>query len=171
MPKIEVTYTDGGTAWVDNPNPEIGEIVTLNAVPFSGGGIDDIEAWDDQGYPIALYVQEVQTFTWNYVSMTIHVTFTPPKINIHIDGDGAAYVSNDFPSIGDNVTLHSDPDMGNRVKKIVGYDENGNVVTFRPIKEQEFIWNYQSLDIYITFGRRIPHRMPIEMYPIYGQYT
>lgn len=169
MSKIEVTYQGGGIAYVSNPDPINGETVTLTATPFAGATLDDIEAWDENGYPIALYVQEVQTFTWRYVSMSIHVTFSPPKINIYIDGDGSAYVTNEYPQLGDSVTLHCDPDQGKRVKKVVGYDENGNLIPFRPIKEQTFTWNYQTLDIYVTFGRAISHHMPLWMYPMFRE--
>ena len=167
MSAIEVVVSGGGYAWVDNPNPSQGDTVTLTCVPFTGAQLEDIYAYEEHGYSVALYVQEIQTFEWAYQSMTIYVEFTEPKIHIYIDGDGTAVVSNEYPTTGETVTLTCVPDMGKRVKKIEGYDENGNPVTFRRLKEQDFVWNYQSLDIYVTFGRRIPHRMPIEMYPIY----
>lgn len=170
MSTIEVTYTGGGTAWVDNPNPSAGEYVTLYAEPFDGANLEDIVAYNEHGESVAIYVQEVQTFLWEdqyFHQMFIYVTFTEPKIHIYIDGNGSASVSTEFPVAGETVILDCVPDMGQRVKKIVGYDENGNTVTFRRKKVQSFTWNYQTLDIYVTFGRRIPHRMPIEMYPIY----
>lgn len=165
MPLITVNYTGGGTAWVDNPNPSAGETVTLYAEPFEGATLDDIEAVDGEGYSIALYVQEEQTFEWQYDTMTITVTFSPPKIDITVIGDGAAWVSNDYPVTGDNVTLHCEPDPMKRIVSIVATDENGNIIPMRLKKEQTFIWLYQHLDIVITFGRAISHRMPIWMYP------
>ena len=165
MSDIYVEYEGGGTAWVSNSHPNIGEQVTLYAIPFAGATLDDIEAWDEGGYSIALSVQEEQTFTCNSQVITIHVTFSPPKIHIYIDGDGSAYVTNEYPVTGDSVTLHCDPDQGKRVKRVEAYDENGNLVPMRAVKEQTFIWNYQTLDIYVKFGRVYTHRMPIWMYP------
>ena len=82
MSLIDVITTGNGVAWVDNPDPVQGDTVTLNAIPDTGETLDDIQAWDEHGYSIALYVQQVQQFTWNYGSMTISVTFsgtpTPP---------------------------------------------------------------------------------------------
>ena len=46
------------------------------------------------------------------------------------------------------------------------YDENGNMITFDPIPEQDFTWEYETLDIIVTFAKKgLPHRMPIWMYP------
>ena len=167
MSAIEVFTQGSGMAWVSNSNPSPHEIVTLYCQPFAGARLEDIHAYEEHGYAVALYVQEEQTFEWTYESMMINVYFTEPKIHLYIDGNGSASVSTEFPTTGETVTLDCVPNMGQRVKKIVGYDENGNLVTFRRKKVQDFVWVYDTLDIYITFGRRIPHRMPIEMYPIY----
>ena len=162
MSKIDIYSTGGGSAWVSNYDPQDGEEITIYAEPVTGATLDDIVAFDIGGFPVALYVQEEQTLIWqdSYGKLSIYVTFSEPKIHIYIDGDGSAYVSNDYPVQGETVTLHCDPDQGKRVKKIAAYDENGTPVSFRPIKEQQFIWNYQTLNIYVTFGRAISHKMP-----------
>lgn len=81
MAKIDVLITGNGTAYVDNDDPNIGDIVTLYCDPVVGETLDDVIAWDEHGYSIALATVAVQSFTWNYGAMTISVTFsgtTPP---------------------------------------------------------------------------------------------
>ena len=170
MSKIDVYSTGGGTAWVSNSDPADGETVTLNAVPVSGATLDDIEAFDIGGYPVAIYVQQQQQITWydSYGKLSIYVTFSEPKIHIYIDGDGTAYVSNEYPVSGETVTLYCEPDVRRRVKSVVGYDENGDIITFSNKKEQDFIWTYDTLDIYVTFGKKLEHHMPIWMYPMFN---
>lgn len=167
MANIWVQYTGDGTAWVNNPTPNIGEEVTLYAIPDDGATLDDIEAWDEYGYSVALYVQEEQNFICNSNTITIQVTFSEPKIHIYIDGNGSAYVTNEYPSVSEVVTLYIDPMAGHKILSVIGYDENGNTVQFSNRKTQSFIWNYQTLDIYITI--RIDNNkkkgMPIWMYP------
>lgn len=167
MSDIWVEYEGGGTAWVNNNHPNIGEEVTLYAIPFTGATLDDIQAWDEHGYSVALYVQEEQTFICNSQTITIHVTFSEPKIHIYIDGNGSAYVTNEYPSFSEVVTLYIDPMAGYKIMRVVGYDENGNTVRFSNRKIQSFMWNYQTLDIYITI--RVDNNqkkgMPIWMYP------
>ena len=171
MSKIDVYSTGGGTALVSNPDPVNGEDVILNAIPNTGATLDDIVAFDIGGYPVALYVQQQQTITWrdSYGKLSIYVTFSEPKIHIYIDGDGTAYVSNEYPVSGETVTLYCDPDTRRTIKSIVGYDENGNIITFSNKKEQEFIWTYDTLDIYVTFGKELEHHMPIWMYPMFNE--
>lgn len=171
MSKIDVYSTGGGSAWVSNYDPQDGEEITIYAEPVTGATLDDIVAYDIGGFPVALYVQEEQTLIWqdSYGKLSIYVTFSEPLIHIYIDGDGSANVSNEYPVSGETVILECIPDMGKRIASIVGYDENGNLVRFRRKKTQSFTWVYQTLDIYVTFKRRIPHRMPIEMYPIYNR--
>lgn len=173
MSKIDVVVSGNGTAWVDNYDPSDGENVTLYCNPNEGETLDDVEAWDSGGHSIAMGVVPVQTFPWSdaFVAMTILVTFssaTPtPKIRINIDGDGSAYVDNEYPETGDTVTLFCDPQPRFRIDSIIAYDENGNIVPFEKVRQQSFIWEYQFLDIYITFKRKREKRMPIWMYPIF----
>ena len=167
MANIWVQYTGDGTAWVSNPTPNIGEQITLYAIPADGATLDDIEAWDEYGYSVALYVQEEQDFICNSNTITIQVTFSEPKIHIYVDGNGTASVSNRYPSVSEIVTLYIDPMPRQRILSVIGYDENGNVVRFRNRKVQSFMWTYQTLDIYITIriDNKIDKRMPIWMYP------
>ncbi len=168
MALITVISTGDGTAWVDNPNPAPNDTVTLTCQPFAGGAtLEDIEARDGGGYSVALAVVPVQTFTWAYDTLTITVTFSTPKVNITIDGDGSAYVDTDYPTAGQTVTLTVTPDTNGKIKSIIGYDENGNMITFRNAKVQTFTWNYQSLDIFVTFKNKASHRMPIWEYPLF----
>ena len=170
MSTIEVYSTGGGTAWVDNPNPTAGEYVTLYAEPFAGATLDDIVAYTENQEPIAIYVQEEQTFLWEdqyFHQMFIYVTFSEPKIHVYVNGNGSAYVTNEYPSVSEVVTLYIDPAPSFKVLSVIGYDENGNAVRFSNRKIQSFMWTYQTLDIYITI--RVDNNkekgMPIWMYP------
>ena len=168
MSKIDVVTVGNGTAYVDIPDPFDGETVTLQCDPDTDEQLLDIEAWDANGYSIALYVQPTQTFLWDdtWISMTIKVTFSVPKINIYITGDGTASVDDDHPDTGDTVTLTITPDPRRKIESVIAYDENGNLIQLQNATTQTFTWNYDSMDIYITFVKKgLPHRMPIWMYP------
>lgn len=165
MSAITVYVTGNGTAWVDIPDPFEGETVTLYCEPNEGAELLDITAREEHGYSVALYVQEEQQILWQYETLDIYVEFSEPKIKITIEGDGTAYVSNENPVDGESVTLYCQPDRGRKIKQIVGWDENGNPVLFTPRKQQSFIWDYMSLEIVVTFGRKIIGNMPIWMYP------
>lgn len=167
MPKIEVIVSGYGTAYVNDPDPLTGEPVTLYCIPDEGESLEDIQAWEEHGYSVALPVQEEVTFTWNYESMQIYVYFSSPAITITIEGDGTATVSNDNPTTGEIVTLTCQPDSRRKIKSIVGYDENGNVVTFQNKTVQTFVWQYQTLEIIVTFKKVRTDRMPIWMYPLF----
>ena len=82
MAQIDILVTGNGTAYVDNPTPNIGDTVTLYCDPATGETLLDVLAWDEGGHSIALAVTPVQSFTWNFVAMTISVVFsgtTPPQ--------------------------------------------------------------------------------------------
>lgn len=78
MSNIWVTSTGNGSAYVDNPQPVDGDVITLYCTPDPGETLDDVTATDFQGYAIALATVPVQTFTyqaaWN--DMYINVVFS-----------------------------------------------------------------------------------------------
>lgn len=80
MSKITITTVGNGIAWVNDYDPNYLDYVTLTVQPDAGESLVDIQAWDENGYSIALYVQPTQTFLWQYGTMDILVTFTgtPP---------------------------------------------------------------------------------------------
>lgn len=171
MSLIDVVVVGNGTAWVDNPDPVLSDTVTLYATPDIGETLDDIEAWDSYGYSVALYVQQVQTFTWTYDAMTIKVTFstaTPTqKIFITTVGDGTAFVSNDSPHDGDTVTLDCIPDPRRKIESIEAVDKFDNPITLQKTDTQVFIWDdtWEEMYITVTFVNDMKHHMPIWMYP------
>ena len=65
MAQIIVSWSGNGTAWVDNPSPNDGEVVNLYAVANSGATLDDIIATDSHGYYIALQVAPSQSFRYD----------------------------------------------------------------------------------------------------------
>ncbi|MBO4695627.1 MAG: hypothetical protein J5656_06930 [Clostridia bacterium] len=81
---INVTYRGNGYAYIDDPNPEPNQIVTLYAYPDAGETIDDMIATDQHGYFIALdpsrTVQSFQYYSsWGNVQITVIFSgSTPP---------------------------------------------------------------------------------------------
>lgn len=86
MSDIYVTATGNGTAYVDNPTPNDGDVITLYAYSFPPDTLYDVVATDSQGYSIALSVVPVQQFVYqgSWGNMFIDVTFTgvtpPPPL-------------------------------------------------------------------------------------------
>ena len=83
MSNIFVNVTGNGYAYVTNPTPSDGDIVTLYATPDTGETLDDIIAIDSGGHSIALAVTQSQTFiyraAWGDVSITVVFSgSTPP---------------------------------------------------------------------------------------------
>ena len=78
MNEIFVTWTGDGTAFVDNYYPNEGDTITLTCIPDPHCTLIDILATDGGGYPIALYVTEIQQFTYHVAlgNVTIDVTFS-----------------------------------------------------------------------------------------------
>ena len=168
MSKITVISNGDGYAYVTNPDPLDGEDFQIICVPSTGETLEDLVAVDANGYSVALYVQPTQTLTWNdtWITLEITATFSTPAITFQIDGDGTAEASDYHPEQGDTVTLTVTPDPRNKIVSIVAYDENGDYFTFDPVEEQDFVWEYETLEIFVTFDKKgLPHRMPIWMYP------
>ena len=85
MSSVMVNVTGNGTAYVDNPSPNIGDTVTLYAYPNSPDTLDDITAMDEWGYSIALATTNVQSFTYQaaygdivYISVVFSGVTPPP---------------------------------------------------------------------------------------------
>lgn len=92
MSDIYVSSTGNGTAYVDNPSPNFGELFTLYAIPNAPDTLEDIEARDENGLYIAMD-PDAQEQTLRYREewgsyITINVTFSniepppPPAPNI-----------------------------------------------------------------------------------------
>lgn len=83
MSNIYVNVSGNGFAYVTNPTPSDGDIVTLYATPDAGETLDDIIAIDSGGHSIALAVTQSQTFiyraSWGDVFITVMFSgSTPP---------------------------------------------------------------------------------------------
>lgn len=87
---IYVNVTGNGTAYVDNPSPSEGDEVTLYCTPNGSDILEDVVGETITGYSVALYVQEIQTFTMPNESIIIEVTFSGespiPTTHKHIGG-------------------------------------------------------------------------------------
>ena len=172
MPLIDVVTVGNGTAYVDIPNPSQGETVTLYCDPATGETLLDVEAWDENGYSIAMGVYSPQPFVFNYQAMTIKVTFSETiptqKIFISTTGNGTAVVDIDNPDDGDTVTLICSPDRKWKLKSILAEDKYGGVIPLTLTDTQTFTWDdtWEEMYIYVDFAKkRQKGNMPIWMYP------
>lgn len=85
MSDIYVSHTGNGTAYVDNPSPNFGELFTLYAIPNAPDTLEDIVARDENGHYIAMdptLEQQTLRYREEWGSfITIDVSFsniTPP---------------------------------------------------------------------------------------------
>lgn len=155
MSNIYVHITGNGSAWVDNPNPNNGDIVTLEAYEALGGSLIDITATDSQGYAIALATTNVQQFQYqgSWGDMDIYVVFSHDIITVNANGSGTAYVNNPNPNHGDTVTLYSTP-IGRKyeVYEIICMDSNGLVIWTAQNEIVQFTydssWGDITIDVY-----------------------
>ena len=75
LPKIHIIVNGDGTAYVSDDRPNTGDTVTLTCVPDPRRRLKSITAVDENGNPVPMLQQNIQTFTWNYMSMIITVDF------------------------------------------------------------------------------------------------
>lgn len=155
MSNIYVNVIGYGTAWVNNPSPNNGDIITLFAYEDAGFNLLDITAVDYQGYAIALATTNVQQFQYDvsWQDMTITVTFSHDIITVNYTAGGYAYVSNTNPSNGDTVTLECIPDFKYEIINIIATDENGNIIPLIIDIQQTFIYDdsWGAVTIDVTF--------------------
>ena len=130
MSNIDVISIGHGTAYVDNPTPNNGDIITIYAYADSGYQLLDIVMWDQNGYSIAVATAPVQQLQYNssWGDCTIKVTFSHDIITVHDDGNGYAYVDNPNPNNGETVTLYAVANNKYQLYEIICMDSNGNVL-------------------------------------------
>ena len=152
MSNIFVNVIGNGTAWVDNPTPNNGDIITLYAYENTGAALLDITAVDYQGYAIALATTNVQQFQYDasWQDMTITVTFSHDIITVNANGSGVAYVDNYNPNNGDTVTLYANP-VGRKYMlfEIICSDSNGVVLWTAQTETIQFTYDSSWGDITI----------------------
>jgi len=81
--KISVATVGNGTAYVSDYNPADGAPFTLYATPASGETLLSIDAWDENGYSIAMEQYAPYTYTYNagwgaHISIIVTFSGTPP---------------------------------------------------------------------------------------------
>lgn len=142
MSNIDVVVTGNGTAYVDNPNPVNGDIITIYAYADPGAQLLDILMWDQNGYSIAIAVQQIQQIVYDdtWGDCTIYATFSHDIITVNTDGNGYAYVSNVTPADGETVTLYSTPNNHYVVLEIICSDSN-----------QQVLWTAQGDTVSFTY--------------------
>lgn len=154
MSSIYVNTIGNGSAWVDNPNPENGDIITIFAYADDGAQLLDLTMQDQNGAYIAIFVQPSQQLQYDgsWGDCTITATFSHDIITLHDNGNGYSYVSNLNPSDGETVYLTSVPDRKYMVFEIICSDSGGTVLWTAQAEELEFIydasWGDITIDVY-----------------------
>lgn len=73
---ISIYVSGNGTATASPSRADAGDPILLRCIPNGSDALLSIDARDPQGMSIALYQQEVQTFTMKPYNIVIYVTFT-----------------------------------------------------------------------------------------------
>lgn len=154
MSNIYVNVIGNGTAYVDNPTPNNGDIVTIYAYANVGATLLDLVMDDQGGAAIAVSVVPVQQISYDasWGDCTITATFSHDTIIVNSNGPGYAYVSNPNPSDGETVTLECIPNFKYEVTAIDAIDENGNIIPMIVDIQQTFVyqasWGVLTIDVY-----------------------
>lgn len=160
MSNIYVVSSGNGSAYVDNPAPNNGEIVTIYAYADPGATLDDLYMTDQNGAYIAISVTPVQQISYNsaWGNCTITAQFSVgggDTITVNANGNGMAYVDNANPSDGDTVYLYSFP--GGRKYMLIGidcYDSNMNLLWTADQETVSFTYddNWGNITIEVYFN-------------------
>lgn len=152
MSNIYVNVIGNGTAYVDNPNPNNGDVITIYAFEDPGAQLIDLTMQDQNGMYIAIFVQQIQQLVYDasWGDCTITATFSHDIITVHANGSGVAYVDNPNPNNGDSVTLYANP-VG-RKYMLIGiecYDSNFNPIWTATTETTQFTYDSSWGDITI----------------------
>ena len=151
MSNIYVISLGNGYAYVYNPNPNNGDVINIYADPDPGETLLYLTMVDQNGYSIAIYVQQIQTLTYNssWGDCTITATFSHDVITVNTDGNGTAYVDDYSPHNGDTVTLYTSPNPHYILDHIECSDLNGNILWTSTTDTTQFIYDSSWGDIII----------------------
>ena len=152
MSNIYVNVIGNGTGYVDNPNPNNGDIITIYAYLTPPASLIDITMQSEYGYYIAVSVTPVQQIQYDssWGDCTITITFSHDIITVNANGSGIAYVDNPNPDNGDTVTLYATP-VG-RKYALIGiecYDSNFNLIWTATTETTQFVYDSSWGDITI----------------------
>lgn len=152
MSNIYVNVIGNGTGYVDNPNPNNGDIITIYAYLTPPASLLDITMQSQYGYYIAVGVTPVQQVQYDssWGDCTITITFSHDIITVNANGSGVAYVDNPNPNNGDSVTLYANP-VGRKYMlfEIICSDSNGLVLWTAQTETTQFIYDSSWGDITI----------------------
>lgn len=155
MSNIYVNVTGNGTGYVDNPNPNNGDIITIYAYANSGATLLDVTMQSQYGYYIAVGITPVQQVQYDssWGDCTIDITFSADIITVYSTGNGWATVDNPNPNHGDSVRLSCTPgSRKDEVVDIIVTDANGNSWQLPPVDDQYFTydssWGDITIDVY-----------------------
>ena len=130
MSNIYVNVIGQGTAYVDNPTPNNGDVITIFAYANPGAQLLDLTMVDQNGHSIAINVTPVQMLAYDgsWGDCTITATFSHETITVNYTAGGYAYVSNPYPADGETVTLECIPDLQHEIVDIIATDQKGNII-------------------------------------------
>ena len=152
MSNIYVNVIGNGTGYVDNPNPNNGDIITIYAYLTPAASLLYITMQSEYGYYIAVDTTPVQQIQYDssWGDCTITITFSHDIITVNANGSGVAYVDNPNPDNGDTVTLYANP-VG-RKYALIGiecYDSNFNLIWTATTETTQFVYDSSWGDITI----------------------
>lgn len=80
---VTVNVYGNGVGFVDDYNPSDGQTITIDAYPYAGEDLLDIQVWESHGWSVAVSVVNSQPLTyrssWGDITIDIYFTgSTPP---------------------------------------------------------------------------------------------
>jgi hypothetical protein len=153
MSNVYIRQSGRGSCYVDNYNPQNGDVITIYADADTGAQILDMYCTSEYGYGIAISITQVQTLTYDssWGDITITAKFTGDIITLATGGTGLGSVScsNYNPSNGETVYLDCVPDRKSYLFDIVSYDENFNPIQIPVAEHQSFVYDASWGDVTI----------------------
>ena len=162
MSNIYVNVIGQGTAYVDNPTPNNGDVITIFAYANPGAQLLDLTMVDQNGHSIAINVTPVQMLAYDgsWGDCTINATFSHETITVNYTAGGYAYVSNPYPADGETVTLECIPDLQHEIVDIIATDQNGNIIPLIIDIQQTFVYqaSWGNVTINVSFDKKFIYR-------------
>ena len=156
MSNVYINQSGRGSCYVDNYNPQNGDVITIYADADTGAQILDMYCTSEYGYGIAIGISPVQTLTYDssWGDITITAEFTRDIITITTGGSGigTGTCSNYNPVNGETVDLDCIPDRKSYLFDIVAYDQYDNPIQLQVTNHQSFVydssWGNITIELY-----------------------
>lgn len=155
MSNVYIESYGNGSCYVDNYNPENGDIITIYAIPDTDNELLDMYCESEYGYSIAISIAQEQRLTYDstWGDITIYATFSRDIVVVDYGENGSAYVDNYNPSNGQTVTLVCEPDRKYLVSSIICTNLEGTELWTSTDPITTFIYDasWGDINIYIIF--------------------